>query len=151
MNIRLATAELLCLTLPAFGQGVDPYIGTWKLNTEKSTSTIPLPKSLNITWSKDGENTIITMDEIAANGRPLKIVWTANYEGEPRPTTGVPNFDSAAFTRVGNTINMVNFKNGEVVDIAQLGNVTDKTYTITAEGVTPNGVSYRFTYVWDRQ
>jgi hypothetical protein len=37
------------------------------------------------------------------------------------------------------------------VDIAQLGNVTDKSYTITAEGLTPNGASYHFTYVWDRQ
>jgi hypothetical protein len=29
------------LTLPAFGQGVDPLIGSWKLNLEKSTSTAP--------------------------------------------------------------------------------------------------------------
>jgi hypothetical protein len=105
----------------------------------------------SVSASREVQDTIITMDEIAANGRPLKVVWTANYDGQPRPTTGVANFDSAAFTRVGNTINMVNFKNGKVVDIAQLGNVTDKTYTITAEGITPNGVSYHFTYVWDRQ
>jgi hypothetical protein len=34
----------ISLSLPAFGQGVDPLIGTWKLNLEKSTSTAPLPK-----------------------------------------------------------------------------------------------------------
>jgi hypothetical protein len=151
MKSTILALAFFSLTLPALGQGVDPYIGRWKLNVDKSISTVPLPKSLNITWSKDGENTIITMDEITPNGRPLKVVWIANYDGRPRPATGVPNFDSAAFTRVGNTINMTNFKNGKVVDIAQLGNVTDKTYTITAEGVAPNGGTYRFTYVWDRQ
>jgi hypothetical protein len=38
---------ILTLPAPAFGQGVDPLVGTWKLNVEKSTSTVlGLPKSL---------------------------------------------------------------------------------------------------------
>jgi hypothetical protein len=148
-RIILACALAGVLGVPAFGQGVDPYIGTWKINLEKSTATFPIPKDASITWSKNGENTIITLNE-TANGQPLKIVWTANYDGQPRPTTGVPNFDSSAFTRIGNTINMVSFKNGKVVDVAQYS-LSDKTYTITDEGVAPNGVTRRFTWVWDKQ
>jgi hypothetical protein len=34
------------LMLPAFGHGVDPYIGTWKLNLEKSTWTNQLERTL---------------------------------------------------------------------------------------------------------
>jgi hypothetical protein len=139
------------LTLPAFGQGVDPYIGTWKINLEKSTATFPIPKDAIITWTREGQDTIITLDELTANG-PLKIVWTANYDGQPRPTTGVPNFDSSAFTRIGNTINMVSFKNGKVVDVAQYQLLNgDKTYTITDEGIGPSGLLRHFTWVWDRQ
>jgi hypothetical protein len=55
MKMRLATAALLCLTLPAFGQGVDPLIGTWKMNLEKSTSTLPLSKSMTLTISGEGQ------------------------------------------------------------------------------------------------
>ena len=33
-------------------------------------------------------------------------------EGMPHPTTGSPDYDSTAYTRVGNTINAVRFKTG---------------------------------------
>jgi hypothetical protein len=48
---RLAIAALI-VAGPAFGQGVDPYIGKWKFNVEKSTwiSGLPAPKSMTITY-----------------------------------------------------------------------------------------------------
>jgi hypothetical protein len=36
-HLCLATIVAIGLTLQAFGQGVDPLVGTWKLNLEKST------------------------------------------------------------------------------------------------------------------
>jgi hypothetical protein len=36
-SIVLTTAALSVIETSAFGQGVDPIIGTWKLNVEKST------------------------------------------------------------------------------------------------------------------
>jgi hypothetical protein len=53
------------LTLPAFGQGVDPLIGTWKINPAKSTSTVPIPKS----WTH--------VEGIAENGQQYHsdLVW----------------------------------------------------------------------------
>jgi hypothetical protein len=54
MKTPLATAALLCLTLPAFGQGVDPYIGTWKFNVEKSTWIgTPAPKGQALTYCRE--------------------------------------------------------------------------------------------------
>jgi hypothetical protein len=50
MKSTLFTFAFLTLTLPAFGQGVDPLIGTWKLNVEKSVNSIPLQRSMTITW-----------------------------------------------------------------------------------------------------
>jgi hypothetical protein len=41
MKSTLFALAFFALTFPAFGQGVDPLIGTWKLNVEKSTSTAP--------------------------------------------------------------------------------------------------------------
>jgi hypothetical protein len=59
----------LGLTLPAFGQGVDPLIGTWKMNVEKSTSSAPLPKSLSFTVVKDGQNMLSTVEGVDGEGR----------------------------------------------------------------------------------
>jgi hypothetical protein len=40
---RLAIAGLMVAS-PALGQGVDPYIGTWKLNLEKTTGLARQPR-----------------------------------------------------------------------------------------------------------
>jgi hypothetical protein len=138
----ICTAIAGIFAVPAFGQGVDPLLGTWKLNYEKSTATFPIPKELSLTYSMEGDHII---------GKGGTSTYTMIFDGQPHPTIGNQNSDSAAYTRVGNTINMVSFKNGKVVDVAQLSNVTNKTYTVTAEGITANGQSYRFTYVWNRQ
>jgi hypothetical protein len=45
------------LTLPALGQGVDPLIGTWKLNVEKSTQVGGQEvKSATQTWTGEGQS-----------------------------------------------------------------------------------------------
>jgi hypothetical protein len=45
-RIILACALAGVLAVPAFGQGVDPLIGTWKLNLEKSTFTGRVPQKV---------------------------------------------------------------------------------------------------------
>jgi hypothetical protein len=54
-RLGLGIIVAIGLTLPAFGQGVDPFIGTWKLNTAKSTSTYPLNKSLTLNIVREGQ------------------------------------------------------------------------------------------------
>jgi hypothetical protein len=60
------------LTLPAFGQDVDPLVGTWKLNVEKSASTNPLQKSQTNTYAGDGQNFTLTVDSVDAKGKRTK-------------------------------------------------------------------------------
>ena len=149
-RIILACAFAGVLGVPAFGQGVDPILGTWILNIEKSSST-GLPKSWSLTFTEEGQNLIDTAEGVDAQGQSRHVVFRHTYDGQPHPTTGTPLEDSSAYTRVGNTINMVSFRNGKAIAVSQIGNVTDKTYTITVEGITPNGSSYRTTLVWDKQ
>ena len=40
MKCTIFALAFFSLTLPAFGQGVDPLIGTWKLNVAKSTGAL---------------------------------------------------------------------------------------------------------------
>jgi hypothetical protein len=139
------------LTPPAFGQGVDPLIGTWKLNLEKSTSTGPLPKSQTIAFTRDGPNIVNNGEGLDAQGQPYKFVFQHIYDGQPHPSSGIPNYDSSTFTRIGNTVNVVRFKNGKTVEVAQYILDPGKTYSGHAEGIAANGQPYHFNWVYDRQ
>jgi hypothetical protein len=139
------------LTLPAFGQGVDPIIGTWKFNFDKSMCTCPLQKSQTLVIERDGQNIINNSEGVDAQGQPFKIVFRHTYDGMPHPTTGSPDYDSTTYTRIGNTINGVRFKQGKPVEVTQGVIVPGKTLTFTSEGTAANGQPYHFVYVYDRQ
>jgi hypothetical protein len=138
------------LTLPAFGQGIDPYIGTWKLNVEKSTSS-SLSKSQTNVVTKEGQDFITVADGISAEGQAFKLTFTVNSDGQPHPSTGSPNYDSTAYVRIGNTFNLIRYKNGKTVEVGQIVIVPGKMLTATAEGIAMNGQPYHYALVFDRQ
>jgi hypothetical protein len=137
------------LALPAFGQGVDPLIGTWKFNPEKSQSTDTPAKNWTLTFTGEGQTFINTVTGENDQG-PFKVVLRHIYDGMPHPITGTPDFYSNAFTRIGNTINAVRFKNGKVVEVGQGVIVPGKTYTFSYEGIA-NNQPYHGVRVFDRQ
>ena len=139
------------LTLPAFGQAVDPLIGTWKMNVEKSTSSAPLAKSQTLTWSGEGQNLIDTNEGLDAQGQPFKIIFRHIYDGMPHPTTGSPDYDSTIYWRIGNTINIVRSRQGKTAELGQAVIVPGKTYTITVEGINANNQRYHSVVVFERQ
>ena len=148
----LGIAVAIGLTLPAFGQGVDPLVGSWKLNLEKPTYVgLPAPKSLTLTWTGEGQNLIDTAEGVDAQGQATHAVFRHIYDGMPHPTTGNPDYDSTTYTRIGNTINEVLFRQGKLVEVGQAVIVPGKTYTLTAEGVAANNQPYHFLLVFDRQ
>ncbi len=154
-RIILACAIGGILGVPAFGQGVDPFIGTWKFNAEKSScqtgrQTCPLMKSEILVVSKDGQNIVNNTEGVDSQGQAFKGNYQHVYDGMPHPTTGTV-FDSTAYTRTGNTINGVRFKEGKAMQLMQGVIIPGKTYTATAAGITANGQPYHFVYVYDWQ
>jgi hypothetical protein len=152
----LGVAVAAGLTLPAFGQGVDPFVGTWKFNPEKSScqmggQTCPLMKSETLFVSKDGQNIVNNTEGVDGQGRAFKGNYQHVYDGMPHPTTGNPAYDSTTYTRTSNTIDGVRFKDGKSVQIMQGVIVPGKTYTATAAGIAANGQPYHFVFVYDRQ
>jgi hypothetical protein len=151
MKRTLFALAFFTLTLPAFGQGVDPLIGSWKQNLEKSTSTLPQPKSQTLTFAGEGQD--FTNTDVGADpqGQPFNIVFRPIYDGQPHQTTGSPDYDSTAYTRIGNTINWVRFRQGKAVEVGQAVIVPGKTYTVTNEGINANNQQYHNVAVFDRQ
>jgi hypothetical protein len=153
MKRTISALVFFSLTLPAFGQGIDPLIGTWKLNLEKSTYTggDTAPKSRTATFAGEGQNLAVTAEGVQANGQPLKVIFRHIYDGQPHPTTGSPNYDSNIYHRIGNSISGIWFKNGKVVVLTQAQLVPGKTFTVITEGINADGQSYRDVEVFDRQ
>jgi hypothetical protein len=137
------------LMLPASAQGVDPLVGTWKLNLEKTTSSLPLDQRGSVTFAGEGQNFTNTAEGVNAQGQPYKIIFRHIYDGMPHPTTGNPIFDSTAYTRVGNTINAFRFRNGKAVLVGQAVIVPGKTYTFTQEEIDINNQPFHDVLVYD--
>jgi hypothetical protein len=152
MRIILACALLGVLGVPAFGQGVDPLIGTWKLNLEKSTFTgIAPPKSRTATFAGEEQTFAVTVEGVEAKGQALKLIFRHIYDGQPHPVTGSPNYDSNTYHRFGNSINGIWFKNGKVVGLTQAQLVPGKTFTVIEEGINADGQLYHDVHVFERQ
>jgi hypothetical protein len=93
MNHCLGVVIAAGLMLPASAQGVDPLVGTWKLNLEKTTSSLPLDQRGSLTFAGEGQNFTDTAEGVNAQGQPYKYIFRHIYDGMPHPTTGNPNFD----------------------------------------------------------
>jgi hypothetical protein len=106
MRVILACALAGILGSSAFGQGVDPLVGTWKLNVDRSTSTASVGgrpfKSLTLTWTGEGQNFIDTVEGVDAQGHAFKVVLRHIYDGMPHQATGSQDYDSSTYTRIGN-------------------------------------------------
>jgi hypothetical protein len=124
----------------------DPFDGIWQLNLAKSKITGPFPglKSLTYYYSGEGQNRKLTAVGIDAQGNPFSAVFMHIYDGQPHPTTGVPDIDSSAFTRVdAHTINYSLTKAGKVVEIGTVVVSQDgKTLTDTEKGTDASGREY---------
>jgi hypothetical protein len=151
-QLGLGIVVAIGLTLPASAQGVDPLIGTWKLNLEKSTFSgrVP-PKSRTATWAVDGENLAVTIEGVEAKGQPLKLIFKLIYDGQPHPVIGSLDTDSNIYHRIGNSINGTFFKDGKVVGLTQVQLVPLKTVTVIEEGIDAGDLPYHDVLVFERQ
>src|SRR5262245_36012520 len=112
----LAVCLVALSPLSGFAQ-TDPFIGTWKLNLAKSKySPVPPPKSQTITYEAVGQGVKYTAKGTDAEGKPINLQITFNYDGKDYPITGSPDFDTVALKRIdANTVEITRKKAGKVV------------------------------------
>jgi hypothetical protein len=70
----------------------DPWVGTWKLNPDKSKSPggkLPHPTSTNIIDIKDGKMHLIS-DQTSTTGEKEHVEYTAAFDGKKYPVTSTP-------------------------------------------------------------
>jgi hypothetical protein len=145
----LFALAFLSLTLPAFGQGVDPLVGTWKMNPAKSTS-VELDKSQTLTYTRDGQNIVNNYETIDAKNQVFKGVLNHIYDRKPHSSTGSPDTNATAYTRMGNIISFVRSQNGKPVFVGQ-GIIDGNTYTVITGSINASNQPLYQVYVYDRQ
>jgi hypothetical protein len=153
MKSTIFALAFFSLTLPAFGQSVDPLIGTWKMNPEKSMAVgfeIEKSQTLTYIYMRDGQNIALNVEAVDAQGRASKGALIHIYDGKPHSSTGDPDIDATAYTRMGNTISWVRFKNGKTVEVGQ-GVIDGNTYTVSQGGINASNQPFYAFYVFDRQ
>jgi len=134
----------------------NPSIGTWKLNTAKSTfSPGPAPQSLTLTLEAQGNGVKASAEGTAANGSRTAWSYTANYDGKDNPIsgTGPSGADTIALKRINPNPTELTFKKaGKVVRTARRVVSKDgKVMTITAKGTNADGRLVSDVLVFDKQ
>src|SRR5712671_6211537 len=122
------------LTLPAFGQSNNPFLGTWKLNVAKSTFVGPAQRSGITTYAPDAEGVVKNNGEVVdAQGQTFKYTFTHIYDGKPHPFIGVALFNETTYNRINaSTVNYIRSKDGKTVSMGSLVIADDgKSHTVT--------------------
>lgn len=135
----------------------NPYLGTWKLNLEKSKFTgTPAPKNLTREVVADGAGAKYTYKGTAADGKAIEFSFTTNYDGKDSAITGsgAPGgADALAIKRISaNKTEAIVKKDGKEIgkssaEVSKDGKVT----TIRQSGKTSEGKDFSTVLVYDKQ
>lgn len=157
MKITLSTllvgALLAISPLVMAADAADPAIGTWKLNTAKSTGA-NVPKSETRTYAAAPDGAIaLTWKRVGADGKEMNVQTTVKYDGKDYPITGSPSFDSLSAQRVAaNTVESTQKLAGKPVGKSTRTISKDgKTLTLVSRLKDAKGEMTTSTLVYDRQ
>ena len=140
-SLRLPAA-ILFMGFALSAQAADPLVGTWKLNVAKSTySPGPAPKSITAKIEAAGKGEKLTADGVRGDDTPIRVEYTAQYDGKDYPISGSPMADTVSLKRLdANTTERTDKKGGKVVQTLTRKLSSDgKTLTVTIKGTDAEG------------
>jgi hypothetical protein len=157
----LLGAMAIALTLGLFSSSVaqaqtDPFVGTWKVNVEKSQfgpGTERKSETRIMESSPTGMK--VSVDRTNADGSNQQYNFTTNYDGKSHPITGTAPYgaDAVAITLgASNNLSFKLTKGGRVVGTGtSVVSADGKTLTITSKGLDASGKSVNSIAVYDKQ
>ena len=152
-SLRLPAA-ILFMGFALSAQAADPIVGTWKLNVAKSKyDPGPAPKSLTAKIEAAGEGEKLTVEGLRGDDTPIRVEYTAQYDGKEHPITGSPMADTVSLKRLdANTTERTEKKGGKVTQTLTRKVSSDgKTMTVTIKGTDAEGRPINNLAVLDKQ
>ena len=139
----------------AGAQSKDPFVGSWKLNVEKSTySPGPPPKSTTSVYEVAGKGYKISVKTEPASGPVQEWSYTSDFDGKDAPVSGAhPNADTISAKRIdAHTLELVNKKGGKITTTQKNVVAADgKTRTVTTMGNDASGRTVSSVAVFEKQ
>jgi hypothetical protein len=157
MSVKITSLIFgLLLACPAVCAAEDPFVGTWKLNLEKSKYSLgSLPISSENTYEPaPGGGLKLTISTVTANGAPSTIVRIERYDEKPHPVQEErSSADAVSTKRIDNyTIEVLSYKHGKVITrLTRRISGDGKTMTSTSKGTNAQGRKFEEFRFFDRQ
>ena len=132
----------------------DNWMGTWKLNVEKSNySPGPAPKSLTLKYEASEGGIRHTSDGVNAESKATHSEYSSRFDGKDVPYEGNPNADTAAPKKTDdNSFEAVWKKGGKVTaTLKAVVSKDGKTLTLSQTGKNAKGESVNNTAVFEKQ
>jgi hypothetical protein len=153
MAIQFVQAVLAVVLAGNLYAADSPFVGTWKLNPEKSRLTAAAPKSWVMRIEQDGGQMRMTTDIVTASGKEGHRTWTGKLDGQQYPAQGLPSADTVAIKLLDErTRESTGMRDGKVVMRNRATVSKDgKVLTNHISGTNRQGQSFEEVQVFERQ
>ena len=149
---------LIALLATAAFAADDPFLGTWKCNFDKSSTTVanppPHPVSMTLRYERQGDGFRITAESVAEDGQKRSSERIVVYDGLEHPQTpGGPPGDVVVSRRIShNTEEIVYKSDGKVTTrISRVVSADGKTLTYTSHYTPAKGEPNVVILVYEKQ
>jgi hypothetical protein len=132
----------------------NPFVGTWKMNADKSKLTgADAIQNVTVKYEMDGGQMKASVEGTNAQGQPVSFTYQAPLDGKPGTASGAPTFDGILIHQVSSHSLRVTGKKGDKVVFTDRRMVSKdgKTLTIMRSGTDGEGKAYQSTIVFDKQ
>lgn len=154
--VAASAVALVVMTGTPRAQSSDPWIGTWKVNLDKSTyNPGPKPKmgaTVKIEPASGGIRT--TIDGVNAEGQKTHTESAGGFDGKDNPVKGAPNPDQTTSLKKidARTFETQTKVGGKPTVLTRITISADgKTLTATQSGTNPQGQAVKNVIVADKQ
>ena len=158
-NSTIVGAVLGALAVCAFtvvAQSADPWVGTWKVNLDKSTySPGPKPTTAAVVRMDSAQGGVkVTIDGADPQGKPTHVELNGKFDGKDAPAPAAPTPNSTdTFKRMdARSFEIVAKTDGKPTVATRVQVSADgKTLTATQSGTNAQGQTVKNIIVADKQ
>jgi hypothetical protein len=110
-----------------------PYMGTWKLNAQKSKLARGMGRNNTVMYEAGFFKVRVTVDGVDAKGKPIHSEWAGNFDGKDYALTGDPDADMRSYTKTNDyNLTFAEKKGGKTVLTGKIAIAADgKSRTVT--------------------
>jgi len=159
--MKTARLTTLCSITLCLWAATDPFVGTWKLDTERSKFAPGAPRFILAAIQIESAGNYLKSTASGADGKGISsdFTFSCQLDGTPckvtpstKPMRGASAVDTITLKRVdSNIIIATGTKNGDsVYSDRRVVSADGKTMTVVRYGTTPEGKRYESTIVLHR-